>query len=51
MSFIDYDSLIFFCNVIYGTIFWTYIQVAIADNKMSQFFLDFPILSEIKGLL
>ena len=44
--------LIIFSNVIYGTIFWTYIQVAIADNKMSLiFFSDFPILSEIKGLL
>ena len=50
MSFVDYDFLDIFCNVIYGTIFWTYIQVAIADNKM-PFFSDFPILSEIKELL
>ena len=51
MSFIDYDFLITFCNVIIGKIFWTNIQVAIADNKMSLNIFLIPILSEIKGLL
>ena len=52
MSFIDYDFLIIFCNVRYGTIFF---DLSISGNcrqqNAIQFFSDYPILSEIKRLL